>query len=427
MKIQLINIVAILLTTFSIHAQETPTVVWQKSYGGDALDLAHCLIQTSDEGFAIAGYTESKGRGKGDMWLVKTDKDGEFLWDVTFGDQGNDAINSVIETTDNGFLLAGYTTSVRTNGKRDIWVIKTNKTGKPLWQNTFGGFDSDEAATVIENEDGSFVLAGYTTIQEGEKRKSYKSAPQKSQHILLVKLTPSGQLVWKKSFGNENYNLAHSVLQLPDGGFAVAGNTLLKNKSVDAWLIKTNADGELEWDKVFGGKRWDAMADMTYTKDGSLVLAGTTSSATKRGDMWIIKVDPAGNLLWENTFGSDENEAATALVHTKDGGFLVTVDLTSPKGRQDIWMMVKLDTKGQVDWYKVIGDIDLQRVKSIQETSDGSLVIVGVPHLSDPRKKRKRNTNIYMMKLGYENDSRTLNISENLELTDTDKEKTVSK
>ena len=358
-------------------SKEAPILSWQQTYGGLHQDMINSVLETKDGGFIMAGSTNSKGAGGEDMWLLKTDQQGNMEWETTFGGAKNDGINSIVETKDGGFALAGYTES-KGSGKHDMWVIRTDKKGQPVWEKVYGESMADEANSIIQTKDGNFVLVGYSIIPEDSTyEKMRKVLPYTQQQIWVIKTNDFGEILWKKEFMNEHYNSVHSVLETNEGNLYIAANTLLKDKMVDTWLIKTDAKGELIWESFFGGKRWDTGNSIIETADGGCVLAGTTNSDDIRGDMWILKVNRMGGLEWEKTFGTDEHETASSLIQTEDGGFVMSVNVTSKKGISDVWMLVKTDQRGNLVWYKVFGNNELQKVNALIEAKDGGLVLVG--------------------------------------------------
>ena len=198
---------------------------WDKIFGGSREDVCHSIIQISDGSYALAGYTMSKGGGDTDFWLVKTNASGTKIWDKTFGGGGRDKCYSVIQTSDGGYALAGYTAS-KGSGNYDFWLVKTDVSGNKTWDKTFGGSAMEIFESVIQTNDGGYVLAGGT-----------HSKGAGSEDFWLVKTDASGNKTWDKTFGRSEHDRCHSVIQTSDGGYALGGASNLKGVR-NFWLVK---------------------------------------------------------------------------------------------------------------------------------------------------------------------------------------------
>ena len=199
--------------------------MWNKTYGGTSIDQAQSVQQTTDGGYIIAGYTLSFGAGTHDFWLIKTDKNGDELWNRTYGGIEWDQAWSVQQTSDGGYIVAGSTSSYGTGG--DSWLIKTDENGNELWNRTYGGTSADKAQSVQQTVDGGYIIAGFAA--------SYCAV---SYDFWLIKTNDSGDELWNKTFGGPEYDHAYSVQQTSDGGYIMAGQS-----DGDFWLIKTDRDG----------------------------------------------------------------------------------------------------------------------------------------------------------------------------------------
>ena len=253
---------------------------WNKTFGGYYNDRAFSLIQTSDGGYAIAGSTESYGAGREDAWLVKTDSYGSPEWAEAFGGYNEDEARSVIQTSDGGYAIAGATESYGA-GDFDFWFVKTDSYGSEEWNETFGGYDADGAYSLIQTLDGGYAIAGVTM--------SYGSG---SSDFWLVKTDSYGCEEWNNTFGGYDEDWAYSLIQTSDGGYAIAGVTeSYGTGSSDFWLVKTDSYGNEEWNKTFGGYDLDWAFSLIQTLDGGYVIAGETKSyGAGSGDAWLVKV-----------------------------------------------------------------------------------------------------------------------------------------
>jgi len=311
---------------------------WSKTFGGNNWEMACSIIQTKDGGYVVAGYTNSFGNGVGDMWILKLDNKGNKEWSKTFGGSDEDEAWSIIQTKDGGFVVAGWTESFG-NGKSDMWIVKLDKNGKKIWSKTFGGSDEDEAYSIIQTKDGGYAVAGYTySFGNGET------------DMWIVKLDRYGNKEWSKTFGGSDYDRAYSIIQTKDGGYAVAGYTKsFGNGGKDMWILKLDNKGNKEWSKTFGGSDEDEAKSIIQTKDGGYAVAGGTKSfGNGKSDMWIVKLDKNGKKIWSKTFGGSDYDEASSIVQTKDGGYAVAgYTYSFGNGKSDMWVL-KLDSKGDL-------------------------------------------------------------------------------
>jgi hypothetical protein len=284
---------------------------WFKTFGGSDWDSGSSVQQTSDGGFILVGYTWSFGAGGFDVWLIKTDADGNKLWDRTFGGGGSDWGSSVQQTSDGGFILVGYTTSF---GAGDVWLIKTDANGNKQWDRTFGGSDWDEGWSVQQTSDGGFIIVGWTW--------SFSAG---GPDVWLIKTDANGNKLWDRTFGGSENDLGYSVQQTSDGGFILVGATTSFGAGwADVWLIKTDANGNKQWDRTFGGSSLDSGRSVQQTSDGGFILVGYTGSfGAGWADVWLIKTDADGNKQWDRTFGGSRWDWGFSVQQTSDGGFII--------------------------------------------------------------------------------------------------------
>ena len=300
---------------------------WKKTFGGPDNDAAYSLQKTSDGGYILAGYTESYGAGSSDFWLLKTDSCGKEQWNETFGGAGYDIARSVQQTSDGGFILAGCTKS-HGAGSYDAWVVRIDSNGDILWHAALGGTGWDEVYSVQETTDGSFILAGYTD--------SYGAG---LDDAWLVKIDANGNIQWEKTFGGSGWDKVKSVRQTSDGGFIIAGLTGPNGVDLaDVWLVKTDANGNKQWDKTFGGDSWDSAESVQQISDGGFILAGYTLSNSAGGsDFWLMKTDSSGNKQWDKTFGGTDDDYAYSVHETTDGGFILA-GCTTPQSNNSLML-----------------------------------------------------------------------------------------
>ena len=273
----------ILLPVFSVSVlsiSEPPMIEWEKTYGGSGHDVADEVVQTSDGGYALAGYT-SFGAGYFDFWLVKTDEFGNMLWNKTYGGSRADVCYTVIERGEE-YILAGFTESFGAGGK-DCWLLMTDSIGNLEWNKTYGGVNEDKAHFGVQTSDGGYVLAGYTTFSGAEGRDFW-----------LVKTDTSGNMEWNKTYGGVGHDDAWSVKQTSDGGFIVAGITgeIIGGPGDvgESLVIKTDSAGNVQWQwQTYAGTHFPL--SVIQTGDGGYCVAGQFGP-WPQGDLWLIKIAP---------------------------------------------------------------------------------------------------------------------------------------
>lgn len=285
-------------------------------------DIAKSVQQTSDGGYIIGGYTSSYGAHDYDAWLIKTDENGNPLWGRTFGGAGDDYATSVQQTSDGGYILGGSQ------------LIKTDSDGNSEWIRTLG------SNNVQQTMDGGYILVD-----------SYKQ-PTGWFDVLLIKTDENGNKSWERTFGEAGNDVGNSVYQTSDGGYIVAGNTACQYCAEDALLIKTDANGNEQWSRTFGGAGGDRASSVQQTSDGGYIFAGVTGSEPPYG-AWLIKIDAIGCDQWSKIFG--EASWASSVQQTSDGGYILAGWTTSNGfGSTDLWL-TKTDANGNQLWNIALG------------------------------------------------------------------------
>jgi predicted secreted protein len=258
-----------------------------KTYGGTGYERASALVQTADGGYALAGYTFSLGAGDSDFWLVKTDSAGNEQWNKTYGGTSIEEAWALVQTADGGYALGGWTFSFGFGGG-DFWLVKTDSAGNEQWNKTYGGESYDQAFTMVQTADEGYALAGQT--------QSFGAGGP--MDFWLVKTDAAGNEQWNKTYGGTDDEEVHALVQTADGGYALAGETWsLGGGGFNSWLVKTDAVGNEQWNKTYGGTEADWAEALVQTADGGYTLAGVTDSfGAGWDDFWLVVTDPDGNL-----------------------------------------------------------------------------------------------------------------------------------
>jgi hypothetical protein len=335
-----------------------------KSIGGSLTDVAWSIIQSSDGGYVVAGYTQSFGAGGRDMYVVKLDSSGNVQWTKTIGGSDWDEAFSIIQSSDGGYVVAGRTRSFGA-GWDDIYVVKLDSSGNVLWTKTIGGSSFDGAFSIIQSSDGGYVVAGYTT--------SFGSG------YYVVKLDSWGNVQWTKTIGGSSFDGAFSIIQSSDGGYVVAGRTSSFGAGGwDMYVVKLDSSGNVQWTKTIGGSLTDIAYSIIQSSDGGYVVAGWTGSFGAGGlDFYVVKLDSSGNVVWTKTIGGSLTDVAYSIIQSSDGGYIVAGYTQSfGAGGADIYV-VKLDSSGNVVWTKTIGGSYFDWAYSIIQSSDGGYIVAG--------------------------------------------------
>jgi hypothetical protein len=250
--------------------------VWTKTYGGNGFDFARSIDVTSDGGYILAGGTTSFGAGSYDFYLVKTDSFGNLEWEKSHGGPYEDISWSVQQTSDNGYIMGGYTDHA--SGNSSAYLVKTDSFGDTIWTKKYGGPNGDQGyASSITNDNG-FIIVGETS-----------SFGPPGQNVYIVKCNEYGDTAWTKAYGGEEWDFGYSVQETSDNGFVVAGETVsFGSGSGDFYVLRLNGNGDTLWTTTFGGNQWEYAFSIQNTSDGGYIIAGYTESYGQGNEMHIL-------------------------------------------------------------------------------------------------------------------------------------------
>ncbi len=394
-----------------------PSLVWQRALGGSGSDGAHSIEQTSDGGFIVAGHSYSNdgdvsgNHGYNDYWVVNLNSAGDIIWQKCLGGSYEDYAYSIQQTSDGGYIVAGWSGSndgdvSGNHGNHDYWVVKLNSAGAIEWQRALGGSGTDEAFSIQQTSDGGFIVAGYSYSNDGNVsgwHEGYDSYGSPTSDYWVVKLNSAGAIVWQRALGGNDKDVARSIQQTTDGGYIVAGysesndgDVSGNHGGVDSWIVKLNSAGALVWQKCLGGSSGDYAYSIQQTSDGGFIVAGVSYSNDGdvsgwhgSWDSWVVKLNSAGALVWQKCLGGSSDDWAYSIQQPSDGGFIVAGvsysndgDVSGWHGSWDSWV-VKLNSAGALVWQKCLGGSYDDEAFSIQQTSDGGFIVAGYSESND--------------------------------------------
>ncbi|MDY6794633.1 MAG: protein kinase [Actinomycetota bacterium] len=349
---------------FAFKGDGGATITFQKVFGGKLDDAFMSVGETADGGYILGGKALSSDSGKSDALVVKTDAQGNLVWDSACGGEKDDAATSVQQTSDGGYAVAVFTPP-SSGGENDARMIKVDSRGSQFWDRTYGGEVAYLSNSVQQTSGGGYILAGYTESSD------------KAGDGFLIKTDVDGEELWRQDYGGENTDRFSTAVQTSDGGYAMAGYTQSSDSDMrDAWLVKTDSEGTQLWSHTYGGTKSDLASSLQQTSDGGYILAGYTDSMGEGRDAWIVKTDDDGNELWSRNYGGPESDSAKSVVQTSDGGYALAGQSDSYGEGGDGWL-VKTDGDGEYMWSEVYGGDYEDGFNSLRQTPDGGYILAG--------------------------------------------------
>ena len=360
-------------------------IEWEETIGGTGSDLLYDIQQTADGGYILGGESKSPASGdktenrigsEPDFWIVKINSTGNVEWDNTIGGNGDEGFASLDQTSDGGYIIGGTSHSAISGdksegliGDNDYWIVKLNSAGIVEWDETIGGLWDDILMSVEQTLDGGYIIGGYSKSDASGDKSENSIGTDYLYDYWIVKTDNLGNVEWENTLGGKKYDFLSEVKQTVDGGYIAGGyseSQISADKSenrigdYDYWVIKLNASGIKVWDNTIGGTGYDNLKTLDLSSDGGFILGGSSLSnisgdktenmigypASSR-DYWILKLDVNGIIEWDNTIGGTDDDEATTIISTSDGGFLtggysnsdISGDKTDDVGSYDYWIL----------------------------------------------------------------------------------------
>lgn len=430
------------------HAQK---IEWEKTYGGLQADYLYDIQPTPDYGFILAGSSVSDVGGSKsdakvgvlDFWLWKMTETGKLEWQRSYGGDGIDMLNSLVITRDGGMLLGGTSNSQKgfdktdaSFGGDDYWVLRLDPFGNILWQKTYGGKGEDKLTKVIETQDGGFLIGGSSSSSrmfDASKQEVIENAKSENSRgnldYWVIKVDAHGEMEWQKTLGGRFADILKTLVETPDGGYILggisnspeSGDKTDKNLGeFDFWIVKLDENGATQWQRTIGGEADDHLVEITLTESKKILIAGYTNSGisfdkevSNRGsatDIWVILLDENGIQEWQKTYNIDAYTILTSVTNTSDKAFVLggysQKSLIDTKTRGTVgsdYFAVKIDSLGEQKWKRELGSTSRDVLSKIVETRDGGYILAGTSNGKVSRSKQTGNVGMedfWIVKLG---------------------------
>lgn len=405
-------------------SQSAPGIEWQNTIGGSVNDQPSSIKQTTDGGYIIGGSSMSGisgdktentigNTGYGDIWIIKTDMNGNIQWQNTIGGDSADGLSLIEQTTDGGYLIGGFSSSnisgdktQNSYGGYDYWIIKTDSSSNIQWQKTYGGASDDFLGSIKQTTDGGYILGG-SSISNISGNKTENCIGYRDYWI--VKIDSNRNVQWDNTIGGIGVETFCSVFQTIDGGYFVSGysssnisgdkteNTVGFGGDIDIWILKTDSIGNIQWQNTIGGTIGDWLTSAKQTSDGNYILGGNsysnisgdkTENSMGVADFWVLKIDSVGNIIWQNTIGGNSADFMFSIIQTSDNGYLLggssCSTISGDKTENwfggtlygDYWV-VKIDSMGNIQWQNTLGGNNEDALRNLCQTVDGGYALAG--------------------------------------------------
>ena len=387
------------------------TLELSDTYGGSKNDVAKSVIATSDGGFAVLGFTQStdgdvsgKYSENYDFWVLKFNSEAQLEWNKTYGGSGDDRGSHLIQTSDGGYALIGYSDSSDgdvsvNNGNRDFWVVKIDASGAIHWEKSFGYAGIDEGVSILETSDNHFILSGVLDVSAsgGDGNFGRYSTMHAGGDYWSIKINSTGDLVWSRFYGGSFTDAPTGILEDTNNNLITVGGSdsndvdISNNKGTyDFWVVKSNSSGNIIWEKSYGGSEIDEARDVVSSENGNQIIVGDTRSEEQdvsvnngAADLWILKITENGDVLWEKSLGGSNFDVARSINSTFDNGFIIAGSSRSSdgnvnenKGQNDAWI-IKISNAGELLWEKTVGGTEIDFAYDAVQLTNGTIIAVG--------------------------------------------------
>ncbi|MBD3234815.1 MAG: T9SS type A sorting domain-containing protein [candidate division Zixibacteria bacterium] len=338
-------------------AQDT---LWTKTFGGLTVSAGHVVIQTSDGGYLAAGMISAPSGEHYDCYLVKTDPSGQLQWERKQGGESDEYVTDIHETSD-GYIYCGFTNSFGAGGQ-DVYLVKVDSVGNPIWSRTYGGTGSELAASMQPTDDGGYILAGRTQGTFGPAIK-----------ILAIKTDSQGETEWLETYG-ANISIASSIKKVENNGYIIAGY-----RNADSYLIRISNEGDLLWSRAYGGSGAENAEDIEVIPDEGFIFTGWTDSyGAGSYDCFLTKTDFSGEVIWSKTYGGESWDDAFSVAKSDDGGYVMTGWTQSFGARFFDIYIIRVNFMGDTVWTRKYGLDGQDESYSIQQTYDSGYIVTGI-------------------------------------------------
>ncbi|MBN1233497.1 MAG: T9SS type A sorting domain-containing protein [Candidatus Coatesbacteria bacterium] len=338
---------------------------WELQFGSDTLyDEGRASCKTSDNGYIITGSSGNFLNAELDLYMLKLNGNGELQWEKRIGGELEERGWTITATTDGNFIISGLTKS-KGHGSSDFYTIMMDLRGNIIFEKTYGSEEYERCYSITNVSDDGFIMNGV----------------KGTGYVYVVRIDKEGSVLWEKTYGpQDEFNYGRFTIETSDGGFINCGAANHYSSSHgDAYIFKTDRNGNLLWEKFLGGDQWDNALCVRQTRDNCYIAGGYTFSfGSGNGDFYVIKMDSSGNAIWEKTYGGEKGEISNSLVLTEDGGFIMCGYTESyGKGGEDAFV-VKADSSGNLVWQKTFGDTLDDWFHNVFKESDNVYTLTGI-------------------------------------------------